>query len=157
MGERERKRGRESETDRQKKDWLYIQSPIVCVLSCVRLFAAPWTVACQAPLCLEFSRQKYQSALPLPPPGNLPDPGIKPASPESPDSYKILAIFPMLYNISSQLIFVLNSLYLLIPYPFIAPLSSLSPLVTTGLFSTCVDSFLFCYIPWIVAFLRFHI
>ena len=47
----------------------------------------PWTVACQAPLSMEFSRQEYWSGLPfsfsLPFPGNLPDPGIKPRSPPS--------------------------------------------------------------------------
>ena len=42
---------------------------------------APWTVACQAPLSLELSRQEYRSGLPFPAPGDLPDPGIKPASP----------------------------------------------------------------------------
>ena len=43
----------------------------------------PWTVACQAPLSVEFSRQEYYSALPFPTPGNLPDAGIKPESLES--------------------------------------------------------------------------
>ena len=47
----------------------------------VRLFLTPWTVACQAPLSMEFSRQEYQSGLPFPPPGHLPDPGIEPVSP----------------------------------------------------------------------------
>ena len=51
------------------------------VLSHVRLSATPWTVACQAPLSMEFSRQEYQSGLPFPPPGHLPDPGIEPVSP----------------------------------------------------------------------------
>ena len=40
-----------------------------------------WTVACQSPLSMGFSRQEYQSGLPFPSPGDLPDPGIKPASP----------------------------------------------------------------------------
>ena len=40
----------------------------------------PWTVAPS----MEFSRQEYWSLLPFPPPGDLPNPGIKPASPESP-------------------------------------------------------------------------
>ena len=40
--------------------------------------AMPWTVALQAPLSMEFSRQEYWRALPFPPPGDLPDPGIKP-------------------------------------------------------------------------------
>ena len=55
-----------------------------CVLSCfshVWLFATSWTVALQAPLSMGFSRQEYWSGLPCPPPGDLPQPGIKPASP----------------------------------------------------------------------------
>ena len=44
----------------------------------------PRTVAHQAPLSMEFSRQEYWSGLPCPPPGDLPDPGIKPMSPVSP-------------------------------------------------------------------------
>ena len=50
-------------------------------LSRVRLFVTPWTVAHQAPPSLGFSRQEYWSGLPLPSPGNLPDPGIEPRSP----------------------------------------------------------------------------
>ena len=40
----------------------------------------PWTVASQAPLSMEFSRQEYWSGLPFPSPGDLPNPEIKPAS-----------------------------------------------------------------------------
>ena len=40
-----------------------------------------WTVARQASLSMEFSRQKYRSGLPFPSPGDLPDPGIEPRSP----------------------------------------------------------------------------
>ena len=43
--------------------------------------AAPWTIAHQAPLTMEFSRQEYSSRLPFPPPGDLPDPGMEPTSP----------------------------------------------------------------------------
>ena len=50
-------------------------------LSRVRLFATPWTVACQAPLSMGFSMQEYWSRLPFPSPGDLPHPGIKPGSP----------------------------------------------------------------------------
>ena len=50
------------------------------MLSHVRLFATPWTVACQAPLAMKFSRQEYHNELSFPPPGDLPDPGIKPES-----------------------------------------------------------------------------
>ena len=49
-------------------------------LSRVRLFATLWTVAGQAPLSTGFTRQEYWSGLPYPPPGDLPDPGIEPAS-----------------------------------------------------------------------------
>ena len=44
-------------------------------------FATPWTVACQASLSMEFSRQEYLSGLPFPSSGDLPNPGIKPESP----------------------------------------------------------------------------
>ena len=49
----------------------------LCVLSCVRLFATSWTIAHQAPLSKEFSRQEYWNGLPFPTPGDLPNPGIK--------------------------------------------------------------------------------
>ena len=49
----------------------------------VRLFAGPWTVACQAPPSMGFSRQEYWSGLPFPSPGDLPDPGIEAGSPAS--------------------------------------------------------------------------
>ena len=55
----------------------------VCMLnyfSHIQLFVTPWTVAQQAPLSMKLSRQEYWSGLPCPPPGDLPDPGIKPGS-----------------------------------------------------------------------------
>ena len=60
-----------------------ILGPCACGLrlfSRVQLFATPWTVARQAPLSMGFSRQEYQSELPCPPPGDLPNPGIEPMS-----------------------------------------------------------------------------
>ena len=66
------------------------KGPSVCQsLSRVWLFATPWTVAHQAPLSMGFSRQEYWSGLPFSPPGDLPDPVIKPTSPppgDLPDS-----------------------------------------------------------------------
>ena len=50
-------------------------------LSHVRLFATPWPVAYQAPPSMGFSRQEYGSGVPLPFPGDLPDPGMEPGSP----------------------------------------------------------------------------
>ena len=44
--------------------------------------ATPWTVACQSLVSMGFSRQEHWSGLPFSSPGNLPDPGIEPGSPE---------------------------------------------------------------------------
>ena len=60
----------------------YLLSGLVAK-SC-RTFATPWTVAHQTPLSMGFLRQEYWSGLPFPSPADLPDPGIKPASPELP-------------------------------------------------------------------------
>ena len=64
---------------------------IVCVcdlhaqsLNRVQLFVTLWTVACQSPLYMGFSRQEYWSGLPFPIPGALLNPGIEPTSLESP-------------------------------------------------------------------------
>ena len=51
------------------------------LLSRVRLFATPWTVAYQVPPSVGFSRQEYWSGLPFPSPVDLPDPGTEPGSP----------------------------------------------------------------------------
>ena len=50
-------------------------------LSHVRLFVSPLTIAHQASSSMGFSRQEYWSELPLPSPGDLPNPGIEPWSP----------------------------------------------------------------------------
>ena len=56
--------------------WVYI-----CMLSRVRHFGTQWTITCQAPLSTGLSQQEYWSGFPFTPPGDLPDPGIKPRSP----------------------------------------------------------------------------
>jgi len=53
---------------------------IVLMLSHVRLFAIPWTIACQAPLSMGFPRPEYWSGLPFPSPVDVRGPWIKPAS-----------------------------------------------------------------------------
>ena len=56
----------------------------MCLCLVVQLcptFATLWTVACQAPLSMGFSRQEYWHGLPFPPPGDLPDPRIEPVTP----------------------------------------------------------------------------
>ena len=60
------------------KSWIRLSDFSVQLLSCVRLFATPWTVAYQAPPSMGFSRQEYWSGLPFPSPGDFPDPGIEP-------------------------------------------------------------------------------
>ena len=51
-----------------------------CVFSHAQIFATLWTVALQAPLSMGFFQQEYWNGLPYPPPGDLPNPGIKPRS-----------------------------------------------------------------------------
>ena len=62
----------------------------ICVhaqsLSCVCLFVTPWAIGSQAPLFVEFSRQEWWIGLSFSPPGDLPNPGIEPASPALPTS-----------------------------------------------------------------------
>ena len=73
-----------------------------CMLSCfscIRLFETLWTVVCQAPLSMGFSRQEYWSGLPFPSPGDLPSPGIKPGS---------LHCSQILYHLSHQGLSFLN-------------------------------------------------
>ena len=62
-------------------DLIHTQKVKVKSFRCVRLFATPWTVARQTPPSMAFSRQEYWSGLPLPSPGDLPNPGIEPWSP----------------------------------------------------------------------------
>ena len=64
--------------------YFYPQQNPTCTHSCFRcvwFLATPWTVACQAPLFLDFPSQEYWSGSSFPSPGSLPDPGIKPGSP----------------------------------------------------------------------------
>ena len=65
-------------TDRFYRDR---KQAVLCLVSRVQLCVTPWPAACQAPLSMEFSRQEYWSGLPCPPPGDLPNPGIKPGFP----------------------------------------------------------------------------
>ena len=64
------------------RDWttttIYVY--VLRYFSCVQIFATLWTVTCQAPLFMGFSRQEYWSGLPISHPGDLPDPRIEPAS-----------------------------------------------------------------------------
>ena len=59
---------------------VYLLTNSACVLSRIRLSMTLWTVGRQAPLSVGFLRQEYWRGLPFPPLGDLPDPGIEPAS-----------------------------------------------------------------------------
>ena len=65
------------------EDWAKARMRAESLQLCLTL-CDPWTVAHQAPLTMGFSRQEYWNGLLLPPPGDLPDPGIEPASLTSP-------------------------------------------------------------------------
>ena len=62
----------------------YMHVCMVSHFSLLQLFAILWTIACQAPLSMGFSRQEYWSGLSFPLAGNLPDQGIKPVFPVTP-------------------------------------------------------------------------
>ena len=131
------------------------------MLSCfshVRLFATQWTVACQAPLSMGFSRQEYWSGLPCPSPSSRPRDQTRVSyisytgkwvlyhhrqlgSQYSIFSYyKISAIFPVWYNISLYIILYLIVCMSYSPSPILLLPPFLSPLVTTSLLSISVSA-----------------
>ena len=77
-------------------------------LSLVQLFVTPWTLAQQAPLSMEFSRQEYWNGLPFPSPADLPNPGIELPSPadsllsESPGELSFKDKIPHLKSLGFQ-------------------------------------------------------
>ena len=108
------------------KGWFQTQCVCVCAcvcvcvcaqsLSCVQLFATPWSVTIQVPLSMEFSRQEYWSGLPFPLSGILPDPRIEPASVGSSlDSFQHIKLLEL--TMSVHCIFHLSSPYGVIKWP----------------------------------------
>ena len=76
--------GANSDRSIQVKWWGFVQGDKELSRGHVRLFATLWTIACQGPLSMGFSRQEYWSGFPCPSPGYLFNPAIKPASLMSP-------------------------------------------------------------------------
>jgi len=74
----------------RKEHWQFFFFLCACLISHVQLFATPWTLACQLPLSMDFSRQEYWTGSPFPSPGNLPDTGIEPVSPVTHTGRQIL-------------------------------------------------------------------
>ena len=64
--------------------WIRYASNMLNHFGCVQLVLTPWPVANQAPLSMGFSRKEYWSAVPCPPPGDLSNSGVEPASLTSP-------------------------------------------------------------------------
>ena len=79
----------------------------MCAHAVVSDSATPWTVACQSPLSMEFSRQEYWNGLPFPTPMDFFNPGIKSTSLESP----ALSIGSLPPNSKSLYLFIPSSLY----------------------------------------------
>ena len=68
---------------KEKLGWKWIMLKKHACTCSAQLFATLQTAAHQAPLSMGFSKQEYWNKLPLPPPGDLPDPGMEPMSPMS--------------------------------------------------------------------------
>ena len=81
--------------------------PLLCMLnhfSCVQIFATLWTINCQLPLSMSFSRQEYWSGLLCPPPGDLHNAGTEPASPALQVDYLLLSHWGKFQPIDSNAI-----------------------------------------------------
>ena len=83
------------------------------MLSCIWLFGTPWTVACQAPLSMEFSQEPCWSGLSFPPLEDLPNPGIELVSPALAGQFFTTELpgkpSHMLFHIINTCVFVLHS------------------------------------------------
>ena len=129
--------------------------------SCVRLFTTPWTVGYQAPLSMGFSREEYWSGLPLPSPGNLPDPGMEPRSPALWWHFTVWATKEAI-NRSSSILHLANTYLLvnLLPYclssllvslmlfPILATLPFLLPLMLWFHLTMCMFNQSSVYSSW---------
>ena len=118
------------------------------VVHCIRLFASPWTVSCQVPLSVEFSRQKYWSGLRFPSPGDLPDPEIKPESPASQalagrfftrDPFWKTPVFPERFNLRVNI----KDRYIALCHPGISKWYNWEAFVKSRVYSEETDAYIF--------------
>ena len=70
-----------------ERQWEWWEGVIVYLISCVQLFATPWTIACQAPLSVGYHRQEYWSVLLFLSSGDLPKSGIESTPPAFPGGF----------------------------------------------------------------------
>ena len=100
--------------------YVYVYVGVLSRFSHTRLFATPWTVACQAPLSTGFPRQEYWSGLPFPSPGDLPNPRTEPASPMSPALSGLFftisatwkaCMYKFIYNINVGTFYIIYNMY----------------------------------------------
>ena len=85
----------------------------MCVSRCrAKFFVTLWTVAHQAPLSMEFSRQEYRSGLPIPSPDDLPDLGIEPGS---------LALHLSIYPLNAKILLCSYRIHFSLKNHFILP------------------------------------
>ena len=99
-------------------------------------FATPWTVACQAPLFMGFPRQEYWGGLPFPPPGDLPNPGIKITSP---------ALAGRFFTTESLQFSSVAQLCLTLCDPMDCSTTRLCPSPTPGIYSNSCPSSQWCH------------
>ena len=113
---------------RKKSKYFYL----FCLVtqSCLTLCNPMDYIACQAPLSTEVSRQEYQSELPFPSPGALPDPGIKPGSPTLQTDALPSELLGHHWSSSSQLLGLFRSVS---PQPHLFPPREFSEASVLGL------------------------
>ena len=108
-------------------------------LSHVQLFATLWTVACQVPLSMGFSRQEYWSGLSFPSLRDLLDPGIKPASPVS-LHWQADSLPQILSHLGSLEIILSNVLNILVqPFCKLVKIQTLLSQINNSQFSFLLD------------------
>ena len=81
----------------------------------------PWTVARQAPLSMEFSRQEFCSGFPFPPPGDLPNPGVESSPPVSSALYLYLYFYTIFSIIFKLILWCACASVLCYVLPFVTP------------------------------------
>ena len=109
----------------------------------VQLFATSWTVAHQAPLSMEFSRQEYWSRLPFPPPRDLPNRGIEPmslaSSPLQGDSLPLHHLRSPLVSADTYKLFYFNMFLLLSLYLLVLRLSHIQLVMIPLILFLCLS------------------